>query len=84
MSAARKAKPAAKRTSAPLDVNIAIRQLQKLEATAQCVAYAMNEEMEGVDFSDAVVLIAEGLATSLLTLDAVEARIGTEVRHGTK
>jgi hypothetical protein len=79
----RKAKPAAKRASRkPPDVNIAIRQLQKLEATAHCVAYAMNEEMEGVDFSDAVVLIAEGLGATLMTLDQVEAAMGQEARHG--
>jgi hypothetical protein len=84
MSRANKAKPAAKRARAPLDVNIAIRQLQKLEATAHCVAYAMNEEMEGVDFSDAVVLIAEGLGATLMTLDQVEAPMGQEARHGRK
>jgi hypothetical protein len=81
MSRARKAKPAAKRARMP-DVNVAIRSLQKLEATAKCVAYAMNEEMEDVDFSDAVVLIAEGLGATLMTLDQVEAAMGQEARHG--
>lgn len=54
----------------------AIRELQKLEATAQCVAWSMTEDAEDIDFSDAVVLIAEGLAKALLTLDAVEVSIG--------
>lgn len=80
---ARKANPAAKRASAP-DINAAIRELQKLEATAQCVAFAMTEDMDGVDFSDAVVMIAERLSTALLTLDAVEVNIGREVSDGRK
>lgn len=69
---------------AKLDINVVIRELQKLEATAHCVAFAMNEEMQDVDFSDAVVLIAEGLAATLLTLDAVEASIGRGVPDGKK
>lgn len=54
----------------------AIRELQKLQATAQCVAFAMTEDMEDCDFSDAVVMIAEKLSAALLTLDQVEVSDG--------
>jgi hypothetical protein len=66
------------------DINTAIRQLQKLEAVAQCATYAATEEAEDIDFSDALALIADGLGSTLMTLDEVEASIGREVPNGRK
>lgn len=71
-----------RRTQPKPHISDVIRALQKLQATAQCVAFAMTEDMEDCDFSDAVVMLAERLSAALLTLDAVEVSIGKEVPNG--
>jgi hypothetical protein len=68
----------AKRASAP-DINVVIRQVQRMQAVLICLQVAAEEGAEA-DMADALAVIVVLVAESLASLDMLETRM--EVRHG--